>query len=192
MADIERSVVEGLRLGEEQAYLAVVERLLGPLHRFLLRLCRDPGVAEDLAQETFVAVWQGIGSYRGRSRFTTWVFGIAYRQYLRHRDRRSVDTVPLVAEHHEAAPADPATLLVEAETRRLLHQAISDLPDACREALCLVHLEGFSYREAAQVLGLPVGTVKSRMNAAFTLLRERLGESEVNGDELPAPECLPE
>ena len=137
MADIERSVVEGLRLGEEQAYLAVVERLLGPLHRFLLRLCRDPGVAEDLAQETFVAVWQGIGSYRGRSRFTTWVFGIAYRQYLRHRDRRSVDTVPLVAEHHEAAPADPATLLVEAETRRLLHQAISDLPDACREALLL-------------------------------------------------------
>jgi RNA polymerase sigma-70 factor (ECF subfamily) len=191
MADIERATIEGLRRGEEQAYRAVVERLLGPVHRFLLRLCHDPGAAEDLAQETFVAVWQGLGSFQGRSRFTTWVFGIAYRQYLRHRDRRGVETVPLEAEDH-AASADPATLLVEAEARHRLSQAIADLPDPYREALCLVHLEGFSYREAAQVLAVPIGTVKSRMNAAFTLLRERLGESEVDGDALPTPEGLPE
>ena len=82
--------------------MAVAEQLLGPVYRFLLRLCSEAGTAEDLTQETFLAVWKGIGAFGGRSKFTTWVFGIAYRQYLRHRDRRSVETVPWEGE--EASP----------------------------------------------------------------------------------------
>jgi RNA polymerase sigma-70 factor (ECF subfamily) len=192
MPEIARSVVDGLRRGEEGAYLTVVEQLLGPVYRFLLRLCRDGATAEDLTQETFLAAWQGIGSFRGRSKFATWVFGIAYRQYLRHRDRREVETVPLDPWRHEAVAADPAVMLMEAADRQRLRQAVSDLPVQYRETLCLVHLEGFSYREAAEVLELPIGTVKSRMNTAFALLRERLEECEVNGDELPATERVPE
>jgi len=187
MAQIARSVVEGLRRGEEAAYLTAVEQLLGPVYRFLLRLCGEAGAAEDLTQETFVAVWQGVGSFRGRSRFTTWVFGIAYHQYLRHRDHRTVETVPWEGEEAAARP-DPEAMLLQAEARRRLQAAIAALPDPAREAFCLVQVAGLSYREASQALGIPLGTVKSRMNAAYTLLRERLGEEEVHGDALPTPE----
>ena len=187
MAEIGRATIEGLRRGEEEAYVTVVEQLLGPVYRFLLRLCPETGTAEDLTQETFLAVWKGVGSFGGRSKFTTWVFGIAYHQYLRHRDRRSVETVPWEGEEATPQP-DPEAMLLQAEARARVQAAIASLPDPYREAFCLVQVAGFNYREAARTLGIPLGTVKSRMNAAYTSLRERLEEKEVGGDALPKPE----
>lgn len=191
MADIGEQTVEALRRGEDEAFALVVEALLGPVYRFLLRLSSSATVAEDLTQETFLAVWQGIGSFEGRSRFRTWVFGIAYRQLLRFRDRSKVKTVPLDEVRHEGEQVDPDELVLSEAEQQRVRQAVSGLPSLYREVLCLVHLEGLSYREAAAVLGLPVGTVKSRMHVAFTLLRETLRGSEGEDHGVREAESLP-
>ncbi len=190
MPNIDRPVIEALRRGEEQAYKAVIDLLLGPVYRFLLRLCGDSNTAEDLTQETFLAVWQSIGSFKGEAKFKTWAFGIAYHQFLRYRDMRVVDTAPLDESEQDDRSLDPLAALQEADEKRRVHEAIEGLPDTYREVFCLVHLEGFRYREVARVLGIPLGTVKSRMNVAFKLLRERLGGSEVQGNEVRKPESL--
>ncbi len=190
MPDIDQSVIESLRRGEDRAYKAVIDALLGPVHGFLARLCRDRSLAEDLTQETFVAVWQSINSFRGDSTFRTWVFGIARHQLLRHRSRRSPQTVPLIGDPPGDDSADPHAVLQEALDRHRVRTAVDGLPDRYRELLCLVHLGGLSYREAAGVLGIPIGTVKSRMSAAFKLLRDQLAGSEVGSDEVRESKSL--
>jgi RNA polymerase sigma-70 factor (ECF subfamily) len=177
MAEIDRSVIQALCRGEEQAYALVVDELHVSVYRFLLRLSRDSGIAEDLTQETFIALWQGVGSFRGRSRFKTWVFGIAYRQFLRHKDKRIVETVELV-DSDLSDPSDLSELVEESQERARLRRAVYGLTDPYREVVCLVHFDGLSYRESAEVMGIPIGTVKSRMNVAFKLLRETLEEQD--------------
>jgi len=196
MVEIDRSVIERLIRGEDRAYALVVDELHGLIYRFLLRLCGDSGLAEDMTQETFLAVWNGICSFQGRSKFKTWVFGIAYHQYLRQRDRRAVETVELVEwdrsdRSDQSDRSDLSAVVAETEEHALVRRAVYGLPRLYREAVCLVHLEGMSYREAAKVLDVPIGTLKSRMNGAFRLLRERLAECEVEGDEVQRPEGMP-
>ncbi|MBP6963725.1 MAG: RNA polymerase sigma factor [Armatimonadetes bacterium] len=194
MAEIGPATIEALRKGEEQAYAAVVHELLAPVYRFLLRLSGDSGTAEDLAQETFLAVWHGIGSFQQRSRFKTWIFGIAYRQFLRHRDKRTVETVPLEEWHglpDSSDKSDPSDLVLRTAEKEGIRQAVYSLPDQYRAVVCLVHFEGLTYREVAEISDLPIGTVKSRMNSAFKLLREKLGGNGVEGYEMREPESLP-
>jgi len=180
MTDVSRRTIAGLLEGDDDAYVAAIRALQGPLYRFALRLCRDQSTAEDITQHTFLAMWQSIASFRWESKFTTWVFGIAYRQYLtlRRRDEHSVDTVPLEEWHQRDDVPDPSTALEKAEQRDCMRRAVYALPDPYRETICLVHLGGLTCREAAGALGIPLGTVKSRINGAFKLLRERLVGSE--------------
>jgi len=191
MVDVDARMIEALRRGDDRAYTVVVDLFLGPIYRFLLRLSSNPAVAEDLTQETFLAVWQSIGSFGGKSKFRTWVFGIAYRQFLRSRDKRKVETVRLDEIRHEGKAVDPDEILLERDEQQRIRQAVYALPCIYREALCLVHLEGLNYREAAAILGLPIGTVKSRMNVAFKLLREKLGGSEGEDDDVRKAESIP-
>ena len=190
MPGVDRAMIEALRRGEDRAFTAVVDLLLGPVYRFLLRLSGSPGVAEDLTQETFLAVWQSIGSFRGKSQFRTWVFGIAHHQFLRYRDKPKLDTVQFDEARHESETVNPNAHLLEADEQQRVREAIYALPDLCREAFCLVHLEGMRYRDAAAILGVPIGTVKSRMNVAFRLLREELGGSEEEGNDLQEPQSV--
>jgi len=191
MADIDGSVVEALKRGEEQAYAIVVDGLYRSVYRFALRLCRNSSSAEDIAQETFLAVWQAIDSFRGRSRFKTWVFGIAYHQFLRWRDQRCPATVRIDEGRDEVALPDSLAAVENMDERARVRRAVYDLSDPYREAVCLIHFEGLSYREAAEVVDVPVGTIKSRMNVAFKLLREKLGGNEVQDDEVRQSESLP-
>jgi len=189
MTDIDKRTVAGLIRGDDDAYVAVLGALKRPVYRFALRLCRDSATAEDITQQTFLSVWQSIGSFRWRSKFSTWVFGIAYRQYLllRRQDERAVETVPLEEWHGQSGSSDPLSLAAENAERDRIRRAVYALPDPYREVVCLVYLEGFTCREAAEVLGEPIGTIKSRINGALRILRERLGESEVTADARQQP-----
>ena len=182
MAEIDRSVIDGLRRGDEQAYVAVIDEMHRPVYRFLLRMSGDQCVAEDLTQETFLAVWQGVSSFQGRSKLKTWVFGIAYRQFLRHRDKKVLQTVPLDDSRDEGDCEDPSAAACRTEEKHRVREAVYCLPELYREAVCMVHLDGLSYREAAEALGIPVGTLKSRMSSAFQFLREKLGKREVEDE----------
>lgn len=188
MTDIDRRTVAGLIRGDDAAYVAVLNALKHPVYRCALRLCRDSATAEDITQQTFLAVWQGVGSFRWRSKFSTWVFGIAYRQYLllRRQGEREVATVPL-EDWHQSDGSDSSDMTDVLERHRI-RRAVYALPDPYREVVCLVYLEGFTCREAAEVLDVPIGTVKSRISGALRILRERLGESEDLVDEKRQPE----
>lgn len=190
MTDIDKRTVAGLIRGDDDAYVAVLDVLKRPVYRFALRLCRDSATAEDITQQTFLAVWQGIGSFRWRSKFSTWVFGIAYRQYLllRRQGERAVETVPLEEWHGRSDTLDPSSLAAESAERDRIRRAVHALPDPYREVVCLVYLEGLTCREAAEVLRAPIGTIKSRINGALRILRERLGESEGLGNEQRQPD----
>lgn len=178
MKDLERSIIDGLRRGDEKAYKLAADRLLRSVYGFLLRLTRDQGAAEDLTQETFLAVWQGIDSYCGRSRFITWVFGIAYRQYLRQRSRSAPETLELDPTRDGSDMPDPCAVLEASDERRRVRNAVYSLPTIYREVVSLVYLNGLSYREAAEALEINVGTAKSRVNTALRLLRERMSVRE--------------
>lgn len=192
MTDIDKRTIAGLLRGDDAAYMAVINALKHPVYRFALRLCRDSATAEDITQQTFLAVWQSIGSFRCRSKFSTWVFGIAYRQYLllRRQGEHAVETVPLEEWHQSdrSDVSDMSDMVLQNAERERIRRAVYALPDPYREVVCLVYLEGFTCSEAAEVLDVPIGTVKSRINGALKILRERFGESEDPADEKRQPE----
>jgi RNA polymerase sigma factor (sigma-70 family) len=170
-ADVLREVVDGDRAALERLY----QRYERPLFRYLLSLTRERGLVEEILQDTFVAVWRSAGTYQARSAVRIWLFGIARRQahnVLRRRRRDSIDLDGVEAAID--AGATPEGQALARERRADLAAAVASLPAVQRETLGLIFVEGLSYREAAEVLGVPEGTVKSRLNHARQALRARM------------------
>jgi len=177
MVDIDQGVVQSLMAGENRAHEAVVDMCYESVYRFALRLCGDSATAADITQETFLAVWRNIGSFKGKSRFTTWVFGIAYRQFLRICEKRTAENT-MLGKWQEPRLSEPQGFSGRVDDSLWVRDAVASLPDTYRHAVLLVHVHELSYREAAQVLGVPLGTIKSRMNSAYIMLRSRLEEAD--------------
>jgi RNA polymerase sigma-70 factor (ECF subfamily) len=143
--------------------------------RFLRRLLGDDGTAEDVAQETFLRMYRRLPTFAFQSKFSTWVFQIARNaavDELRARKRR--------ARAIRSVPPAPASTGGEGPTRVELDAALASLPVDLREALLLIEVLGLRYAEAATVLTVPVGTVKSRVFAARVRLAAwaRAGEAD--------------
>jgi RNA polymerase sigma-70 factor (ECF subfamily) len=137
------------------------------------RMCGDTNLAEDAAQEAFIRAWQHLPNYRPRSPFRNWLYRIATnvaRDVLRReRETVDVDALPLVA-----PGAGPEETVEGAERGARVRQAVLALPTASRTVLVLREYEGLSYREIADTLNIPIGTVMSRLNYARKRLRESL------------------
>jgi RNA polymerase sigma-70 factor (ECF subfamily) len=137
------------------------------------RMCGDVNLAEDAAQEAFVRAWQHLPNYRPRTPFRNWVYRIATNAALdvlrRERETVDVDGLSLVS------PDGGPEAAVEAEERgEGVRRAVLALPPSSRGVLILREYEGLSYREIADTLGIPIGTVMSRLNYARKRLRESL------------------
>jgi RNA polymerase sigma-70 factor (ECF subfamily) len=143
----------------------------GRVYRFCRRLCGNPSDAEDLAADVFLAAFEGWERFEGRSSVATWLFRIAVFRWRALSARRRPEVVPLDAA--EFPGGDPAPGQIEALE---IERAIAALPEPLREALLLVKVEGFKYREAAGILGVPQGTLQSRVHDAVVRLRRELGE----------------
>jgi RNA polymerase sigma-70 factor (ECF subfamily) len=169
------SLLRRIGAGDRQALAELYARYRQPLYHYLLRLAGDAGLAEDLLQETLVAVWRSAGSFAGRSSPRTWLIGVARRQAhntLRRRSLPMADSAELaVLEARDPAPEDAA--LANAEREELL-AAIARLSLIHREALALAFGAELSTREIAEILGIPQGTVKSRLRDAKHALRTLL------------------
>jgi RNA polymerase sigma-70 factor (ECF subfamily) len=144
----------------------------------------DEAAAEDVTQEAFVKAYRALGRFRGDAALETWFYRILVRQahsYRRWRALReawnggAVDDPP---DPSPSAPGDPAL-------RRRIAAALDRLTRSQREAFVLVHLEGFRVRECAEVLGKPIGTVKSHLHRALVSLRRELADLQ---DPQPTPE----
>jgi RNA polymerase sigma-70 factor (ECF subfamily) len=160
--------------GETSRFARLYDQYGSRIYRFCHRLCRNAADAEDLTQEVFVAAFQGLDGFQGRSSVATWLYRIALYRWRKMSRSRGPETVPLDDEWAAAATTpDPARAGV---TRMSLQSALAALPDPVREAFLLVKAEGLKCREAAAVLGIPEGTLKYRVHQAVILLRELLDE----------------
>lgn len=156
------------------------------VYNFAYRLAGNPADAEDVAQEAFVRVFNSIATFRGEANFSTWLFKIVTNVYLDERKRaRSHQTLPLdeyieleedsVARQIEDPGPTPEGLAQLHERNKLLQEAIQSLPEYQRAMVVLYHSHGKSYEEIADIMNLPIGTVKSRLNRARLALKDRLG-----------------
>ena len=141
----------------------------------IFRMCGDVQLAEDAAQETFIRAWSHLGSFRPEASLRNWLYRIALNAAT-DMLRKEKHTLPGTVDDLQLADSSlgPEGLCVEAEKTALVQQAIRSLPDASREVLVLKEYEGLSYREIADALEIPVGTVMSRLNYARRFLREKL------------------
>lgn len=169
----EKDLIAQAQKGDRRAFSQLVRRHREGVVNVVYRMCGDANLADDAAQETFIRAWQHLPGYRPRSPFRNWLYRIATnvaRDALRReREMVSLDSVPLA--NSEQGPE----AVVEGEERGdRVRQAVLSLPPASRAVLVLREYEDLSYREIADTLGIPVGTVMSRLNYARNRLRESL------------------
>jgi RNA polymerase sigma-70 factor, ECF subfamily len=171
----EPSLVLRAGRGDRIAFAELVRRHQGKVRALLLRLCADRSLADDLAQEVFMRAYRGLVGFEGRSSFGTWVYRISYNVYLNHRTRtRAYAALPEDYDVRAAAP-DDALSAPRADLRRDLEAAIAELPERYRAVIVLYYLQEFSYPEIAEILELPLGTVKTHLHRAKRMLRGAMG-----------------
>ncbi len=163
--------------GERRAFEEFVDLFGARVHRLVRRYIANESDAEDVVQEIFLDLYRSIGSFRGESTLATWVYRVALNHCLRHREHAT----PPLQSLDEAGPEpvarddDPARHAARRELSCQVHVALDDLSAVQRDVIILHELHGLTYRECAAVLGVPVGTVKSRLANAFRSLRGSLG-----------------
>ena len=173
MTDDDAALMAEIRDGSDLAFNALIDRHQQAVRAFLQRLLGDAADADDMAQETFLAAWTHARSYRGQASVRTWLCGIAWRKakgaqrtWLRRRTR---DTV-------HAADASPAEVEgASMEDRLAVRRALLTLPIEQRAAVTLCLVCGFSHSEAAEIIGAPLGTVKSHVSRGRERLLDALG-----------------
>jgi RNA polymerase sigma-70 factor, ECF subfamily len=184
----DQEVVLMARAGREAAYRELIRRYERPIFALLFRMVRDRELAEDLSQETFVKALNAIESYRHEFKFSSWIFKIANNAAIDHLRRRELDTLSLDGSPHAETPeAMQATALqigarqqspldaVEAkELGGAIEAAIGRLRPEYRSCILLRHVEGRAYEEIAEMLDLPLGTVKTYIHRARNELRQAL------------------
>ncbi|MBM3500067.1 MAG: sigma-70 family RNA polymerase sigma factor [Armatimonadetes bacterium] len=178
--DDDDRLVQRTLAGDATAYGALVDRYRMRILNLTYRMLGDRERAEDAAQEAFIRAYRGLKSYRPSGRFSAWLFATASNlciDRLRQRPfaHASLDEPSGRPEpSDERAETDPPAAYGRSETQEQVHRALGRLPGSQRLAIALVHLQGLSYEEAAEVMGVPVGTVKSHAHRARTALKRLL------------------
>ncbi|HZB28276.1 MAG TPA: sigma-70 family RNA polymerase sigma factor [Gemmatimonadales bacterium] len=184
----DQDVVLRARAGHEAAYRELIRRYERPVFALVFRMVRDRELAEDLAQETFVKALNAIESYRPEFKFSSWIFKIANNAAIDHLRRRELDTLSLDGSPHAETPeamqatalqigARQETPLETVEAKELgsaIEAAIGSLRPEYRSCILLRHVEGRAYEEIAEILNLPLGTVKTYIHRARHELRHSL------------------
>ena len=175
----ELSLLGRVAAGDIEAFKALHGAYQRRLFVYAFKMLEDHGDAEELCNDVLLEVWRRAGQFGGRSKLSTWVFGIAHHKAL-NMLRKSVRGADLTLDDAAATPGGSPGPEVEAERRdrrEWLGTALSKLSREHREVIELTFYHGFSYEEIAQIVNCPPGTVKTRMFHAKQKLREWLGEA---------------
>jgi RNA polymerase sigma-70 factor (ECF subfamily) len=186
----DEEAVDRVLAGDRDAFAVLVDRHGSRIHSAILRMVGNPETANDLAQETFMKAFSALASFRRGAAFSTWLYAIALNQVrTEYRRRKSVKGQAMLSLDAAGGPGDdpdgrppepagtgpgPADEASRKEEAVLLHRALSRLDEEYREAVVLRDLEGLSYEEIAEAVGVPPGTVRSRIHRGRAALREML------------------
>jgi RNA polymerase sigma-70 factor (ECF subfamily) len=144
------------------------------LARFVTNLVHRPELVEEVLDDVMMAVWNSAGNFRGASRISTWIFGIAYRQSMKARRRWDMPVEQVPDLEQASVEAGPDELLHQSRRHAALKSAMDTLTADHRAVLDLTYFHGMGYREIAEIVGCPVDTVKTRMFHARRRLRKVL------------------
>ena len=171
--DWEGALVQRARGGDTRAFERLYREHCGRVYGLCLRMTRDPHLAEDCTQETFMNAWRALARFETRSSLSTWLHRIAVNVSLAKRRKASALESSLPEDEADGGPPTEWALETPVEVREI-EDAIGGLPDGARDALVLHALYGYSHGEAAEMLGVAEGTCKAQLHRARKLLRERL------------------
>lgn len=188
----EQGFIAELKAGSEQAFALLLMQYGNPIYSLIARSLRDPADAADVTQEVFVKVFRNISQFQGDSSLRTWIYRIALheasnqrRWWSRHKQHELTIDAPLESDDGETfcladalatADASPYECAARAQLAQRVVSALHNLPEAFREVVILREIEGFGYEEIAEMLGVNLGTVKSRLTRGRATLREVLRE----------------
>lgn len=179
----DKLLVEKSRAGDLDAFEELVKRYEGKVYTVAYRFVGNHADASDLAQETFVRVYQSLPGFRGESSFATWLYRIAAnvcRDDLRKKQRRQKVSLDEIMEqpggyaHPASTDIGPEEAMEQLETRTAVQVCLNSLSEEHRLVLVMREVQGLSYEEIAAVLGCSLGTVKSRINRARQALKQKI------------------
>jgi len=182
------------RKGSEKAYRELLGRYQRPVFSLVYRMVRDRELAEDIAQETFVKVFNHLGSYNPKYKFSSWIFKIASNLAIDHLRKKEPQTISLDGSRNatsaeqieatsitvESRDENPEQFLEAKELGAEIEQAIGQLRPEYRTATLLRHVEGRPYEEIAEIMDVPLGTVKTYIHRARTELKVTLAHLRVD------------
>ena len=173
-------LVRASQQGDQEAFAVLVQRHQRHIFNLSWRMLQDDEDAGEITQEIFLAAWQGLPAFRGEARFSTWLHRIAYRcclQQLERRKReRSLHSAIQAEQHLEGVHQEKQVedILEQRDQQAIVREQLELLPARYRIVLILRHFQEMTYEEMADILSLPVGTVKTHLFRARNLLKERL------------------
>ena len=179
----DQQLIETCLTGDSSAFGELVVRYQDRLYGSVLMMVGSPEDARDLTQEAFVHAFRRLDSFRGDSAFYTWLFRIAINatiSFRRKMARRKMVSIEKAREVIGEEPRDgrvdtpPSSRMESQEQQRLVRASLGELSEEFRTAIVLTEIEGMSYEDAAEAIGCPIGTVRSRIHRARNELREKL------------------
>ncbi len=187
MREPEPDTIRRAQAGDLRAFESLVRAYQGDAWRFAYHLTRNRAAADDVTQEAFVRAFRAIASYRGEWKFTAWLLRIVrncaidVHRRARREERLLGEVVAALPRDRRPGGSEGGSTGVPgsgSEDRLRIAQALRDLPEVLREPFVVIEVLGFSYAEAATILSVKVGTLKSRMHRARAHLMRSLGEAE--------------
>lgn len=196
-APADSEIVRRAQAGDHDAFRMLVERYQGRAYGLALRILRNEEQAKDAVQDAFLKVYRSLDRFEGRAGFYTWLYRIVMNQCLDHKRRDKSDREVewndesaagvLDASESAASPAGrdadreaPDVAIERSEIRQAVARAIDALPEDARRTIQLREIDGLSYKEIAEAMGIPKGTVMSRLHYARQRLRELLQEAGID------------
>src|SRR6266849_10068028 len=176
----DQQLVTASKRGDQDAFAQLVQRYQRRIFNLVYRMLQQYEEASEITQETFLAAWQGLPSFRGDARFGTWLYRIAYNCALKQLETRKRDRALQAAlQAEQALESEDTQIRADAELdahdqQALVQEQLSHLPAKYRIVLILRHLQEMTYEEMAEILKMPVGTIKTHLFRARNLLKERL------------------
>jgi RNA polymerase sigma factor (sigma-70 family) len=180
--DSDSTLLRRIGARDRKAFEALYHQYYPRLFSYLMKITRRADVVEEVLNDVMLAIWKGAHGFDGRSRPSTWIFGIAYHKALKALARRPRGAHEAESEAPEPVDWDePESLLARRELANVLGQALRELSAEQRTVVELTYFYGLPYQEIAEVMGCPVNTVKTRMFHARRRLKELLPEMGVSG-----------
>jgi RNA polymerase sigma-70 factor (ECF subfamily) len=186
----DENLVRLAKKADTDAFGTLMLRYQNKIYRLARRMTETDEDAEDVLQEAFIKAFRSLSSFKGRSKFSTWLYRITVNLALMKLRRKKLDSVSLdepvstdegvIQRDIEDSGLDPLEKLIETESQDVLGKAIAELPPAYRAVFVLRHVEGLSTEETARILKVSVPAVKSRLHRTRIVLREKLLEHVKN------------